>query len=330
MDRLFEDLISAFGVSGHESEVRDVILNHLKKINVEFSVDLMGNIIISVGKKNALMEEKYMIVAHMDVSGFIVTYIEDNGFVRVAKVGEFDEHQAVNSLVEFENGSSGRLCIAKKDGTSEDIYIDLGVDDKEEALELVKPGDVCMVSSNVIEGEKNIISPYLSNRVGCYATIKALENLISDNENLESLNKEFIFVFSVQNNLGARGARAAAYDVKPMYSLVIDGECSSDSLGGNKKFSLGNGPAIKFMDRTLIMHSDIKHRLEEAFKSADRKVQYIFGNTSSDGATVHKEGMGVKTGTLVYPVRYMGTNSEMINYSDINGVIEILTEFFSL
>lgn len=330
MNKLFEDLVGAFGVSGHEEEVRSVIVEQLKSLEVENKVDNMGNVIAKIGKSNKEEEKKIMISSHMDTMGFIVMYIEENGFLRIGKVGEFDESAFVNNMVEFENGNSGRVCGTKDSSKIDDMYIDLGVESREEALELVREGDVCTITSNVIEEEKNIIAPALDNRVGCYMSLKSIEKLIENKGLLEKLDKEVYFVFSTQNTLGGRGARAAAYEISPMYALVVDGENAGDTLGGSGKFSLGKGTGIKFMDRTLLMHHEVKEQLEKVYEKMDKKPHYIFGETQGDGKTIHKEGVGAKTGTLVYPVRYKDTNMEMVNYKDIEEGIEVIYNYITL
>jgi len=271
-----------------------------------------------------------MISAHMDTIGFIVMYIEDNGFLRVGKVGDFNETNFINNVVEFENGNSGRVSTSKDSGKIDDMYIDLGVESREEALELVREGDVCIFTSNVIEEEKNIIAPALDNRVGCYMTLKSMEKLQENKEMLENLDKEIFFVFSTQKKLGGRGARAAAYEINPMYALVIDGEEAGDSLGGKGKLSLGKGTGIKFMDRTMLIHHEVKEQLETVYEKLDKKPHYIFGEDQGDGRTIHKEGTGVKTGTLVYPVRYKNTNMEIVNYKDIEEGIEVIFNYVTL
>lgn len=330
MNKLFENLIGAFGVSGHEDEVRSVIIEHLDSSGIEHRVDKMGNVIVAMGTTDQPEEKRVMVSAHMDTIGFIVMYIEDNGFLRIGKVGDFNETAFINNVVEFENGNSGRVSTAKDNGKIEDMYIDLGVESREEALELVREGDVCVVTSNVIEEEKNIIAPALDNRTGCYMMLKAMEKLAEDKSLLENLDKEIFFVFSTQKKLGARGARAAAYEINPMYALVVDGEVSGDSLGGKGKLSLGKGTGIKFMDRTMIMHHEVKEQLEEVYEKLEKKPHYIFSEEHGDGKTIHKEGTGVKTGTLVYPVRYKNTNMEMVNYKDIEEGIEVIYNYITL
>ncbi len=330
MNKLFEDLVGAFGVSGHEEEVRSVIVEQLNSLEVENKVDNMGNVIAKIGRSNGEEEKRIMISSHMDTMGYIVMYIEDNGILRIGSIGDSDEAAFVNNMVEFENGNSGRICGTKDSPKIDDMYIDLGVESIEEALELVREGDVCIITSNVIEEEKNIIAPALDNRVGCYMSLKSIEKLIENKESLEKLDKEIYFVFSTQNTLGGRGARAAAYEINPMYALVVDGENAGDTLGGSGKFSLGKGTGIKFMDKTLLMHHEVKEQLEKVYEKMDKKPHYIFGETQGDGKTIHKEGVGVKTGTLVYPVRYKDTNMEMVNYKDIEEGIEVIYNYTTL
>lgn len=320
MNKLFEELIGAFGVSGHEAEVREVIVEHLNSLEVENKVDNLGNVIAYVGRDKE--KERTMVVAHMDTMGFIVLHVEDSGFLRIGKVGEFEEAAFVNTIVEFENGNCGRVCTSKKDGSINDMYIDLGVSSKEEALELVKEGDVCIITSTVIEEEKNYLAPALDNRVGCYILLKAIEEL-KKNE----INKNLVFVFSTQNNLGGRGARAAAYTLEPTYCLVVDAEAAEDSLGESGKLSLGKGTGIKFMDRSMVIHHEVKEKLEAVYESLEKKPTLIFSEEHSDGKTIHKEGIGVKTGTMVYPVRYKNTNIEMVNYSDIEEGIKVVYSY---
>lgn len=323
MEKLLEALLSAFGVSGHEEEVRTVICEELNRIGAYHEVDKMGNVIVRIGRK--LEDEKrYMITAHMDTMGVIVTYIDDKGFARIGKIGDFKEVTMVNTIVEFENGNSGRVCAAKEDPKIEDLYIDLGVDSREEALELIEEGDVAVFTSNIIEERNNIIAPFLENRVGCFMMLKLIEELCNDKDLVSKLDKELLFVFSTQNKVGGRGVRAVAHNLNPTYCIVIDGEEATDNLGGKGNFNIGDGVGIKFMDRTLIMHHEIKEILEDAFNKLEIKPHYIFSEKGGDGATIHKEGNGVKTGTLVYPVRYKDTNLEMVRKKDIETGIQIL------
>jgi len=302
----------------------------LNSLNINSKTDNLGNVIATLGKSNAPEEKRVMISTNMDSLGFIVLYIEKSGFLRIGKVGDFDETAFVNNIVEFENGNSGRISASKPNAKIDDMYIDLGVESKEEALEFVREGDVCIITSNVIEEEKNIIAPSLDNRVGCYITLKAMEKILEDKELLQKMDKELFFVFSTQEKLGARGARAAAHEINPMYALVIDGEDAGDSLGGNGKLSLGKGTGIKFMDRTLVIHHEVKEQLENVYEKLDKVPNYIFGESNGDGKTIHKEGTGVKTGTLVYPVRYKNTNMEMVSYKDIEEGIEVLFNYVIL
>ncbi|WP_032123175.1 M42 family metallopeptidase [Clostridium amazonitimonense] len=327
MDALLNRLINAFGVSGHEDEVKKVIEKEVKSMGFDCEEDKMGNLIVYLTETPGT-KDKLMFCAHMDSMGVIANYIDDKGFVRVGALGDFEAANMINNFVTFENGTLGRICSAKKDAGIEDLFIDLGVKNREEALALIKEGNVAKFNGAVLEIGDNLVAPYMDNRIGCYILLKVLENLaenIKNHENyLENLNREYYFVFSTQNKLGGRGARAAAYHIEPDYSIVIDAEIAGDYPGGNSNISLEEGPSIKIIDRTLVVHHKAKEILEKSAQESDIKVQYSVGEEGTDGATIHKERSGVKTAVLSVPCRYIHTNEEMINIQDIKNSIKLI------
>ncbi|WP_027626655.1 M42 family metallopeptidase [Clostridium lundense] len=311
MDKLLSNLVNAFGVSGNEDDVRNIIKDELKDTKCIISEDKIGNLIVKLGKG----QEKMMFCAHMDTIGFMVSFIEDNGLIRVEKIGEFNSSDVVHNIVRFKNGTVGKLFLNK-----EQLFIDIGINTRKDVLKLVNEGDTaCLAGSCLNVGEGNIISSNLDNRVGCYI-------LLSLAKELQNINRETYFVFSTQNELGARGARAAAHTIKPDYCIVVDLEGSEDVIEGKNNIKLGKGPIIKVMDKTLIMHEDIKNMIEESAQKLKLKVQYVVSNSKSDGGTIHKEGLGVKTGELSVPCRYIHCSSEMINIKDIEDSIKLLKE----
>ena len=265
-----------------------------------------------------------------DLADVEFAIMETTGDIKVGSLGNFEASNMVNNFVTFENGTIGRICSGKKDSDIEDLFIDLGVKGREEALKLVKEGNVAKFNGAILEIGDNIVAPYMDNRVGLYILLKVLKEICEkakENKNyIKTLDKEYYFVFSTQNKLGARGARAATYNINPDCAIVIDVEGAFDYPGGKGNISLGNGPIIKVMDRTLIVHHEIKDMLEKAATKADIKTQYSVGEESTDGATIHKEGSGVKTGVLSVPCRYIHTNEEMINLKDLNNSIKLVLE----
>jgi putative aminopeptidase FrvX len=315
MDIMLEKLVSAFGVSGHEEEVRQVIREELKDVNCDIKEDKMGNLIVKIGKG----AEKVMLCAHMDEIGLIATYIEEKGFVRVSNIGEIRASEIVHNFVVFQNGAMGKVASAKSDPKVEDLFIDLGVTSREEALKIVKEGETACLLCDGMEIEDKIMSPSLDNRIGCYILLKTIKEI-------KETNSELYFVFSTQGELGGRGARAAAYSIEPNYCIVLDTQESGDYIGGEGNLELGKGPIIKIKDANLIMHHEIKEMLDMAAQRAEIKVQYGVAKDSTDGGNIHKERGGIRTGVISIPCRYNHSISEMISMKDVEDTIRLLKE----
>jgi len=315
MDIMLQKLVSAFGVSGREEEVRRVISEELKDTNCDIKQDKMGNLIVKLGSA----ANKIMFCAHMDEIGLIATYIEDNGFVRVSNIGGIHPCEIVHNLVVFQNGTIGKVGAAKSEPKIEDLFIDLGVASREEALKKIKEGDTACLLSDGMEVEDKIMSPCLDDRIGCYILLRIIKEI-------KESKSELYFVFSTQEELGGRGARAAAYTIKPDYCIVIGTQEAGDYIGGEGKLELGKGPIIKIKDRTLIMHHEIKEMLEHAAQKAEVKIQYGISNGSTDGGNIHKENGGIRTGVLSIPCRYTHSISEMISMKDVEDTINLLKE----
>lgn len=312
MDKLLGKLIDSFSVSGDEEQAKNVIKEELETTQCDITEDKMGNLIASVGEG----DKKIMICAHMDSIGFIVSYIEDNGLIRVEKIGCFENDYAVNSFVRFKNGTIGRLCNSGKQ-----LFIDIGLDNKIKSSEKVKVGDTaCLVGPYIKVGKGNIISPLLDNKVGCYILIKLIR------DSIDIKDKKVYFVFSTEEELGGRGARAAAYNINPDYCIVLGVEKAKDMEGSTGNVELGKGPVLKIMDKSLIMHRDIKTMLEESAQKASINIQYSISPGTSEGGLLHKERAGIKTGELDIPCRYKHSCSEMVCIDDVESIIKLLKQ----
>lgn len=311
MDIMLQKLVSAFGVSGREEEVRGVIREELNGLNCDIKEDKMGNLIVKLGEDEGKGSgaQKIMFCAHMDEIGLIATYIEDNGFVRVSNIGGIRASEIVHNFVVFQNGIMGKVGAAKSEPKVEDLFIDLGVASREEALNKIKEGDTACLLSDGMEVEDKIMSPCLDDRIGCYILLRMIKEI-------KQTKNELYFVFSTQEELGGRGARAAAYKVQPDYCIVLDTQGTGDYIGAEGKLELGKGPIIKIKDRTLIMHHEIKEMLENAAQKALVKVQYGISMGSTDGGNIHKENGGIRTGVLSIPCRYTHSISEMVCMKD--------------
>ena len=309
---LLERLLNAYRVSGREFEIRNIIKEELNKIRCEFEEDLLGNIVITKNKKNVNL----MISANMDTNGLIVTYIEEKGAIRVNKIGNVNLNNVVGSIVKFENGVEGIIYAAKENPEISYIYIDLGVDSKEDVN--IKEGDSARFISDGFENENYIVNPGLDNAVGCYILLEILKAK-------RSIKDDVAIVFSTQGVLEGRGARAAAYNCNPNMAIILSGECTGDHIGGKGTVKLNEGPVLRIKDRSLIMCQNTKELLESISEKADIKIQYAVSTESSEG-TLHKERCGISTGILGLPIRYRGTLKEMVSKKDIDSMKNLLNE----
>ena len=157
-----------------------------------------------------------MLAAHMDEIGVMATFIDDKGFIRFSNIGFVSAYYALAQRVKFKNGIIGTIFYEEKLEDMKNLklsnmYIDIGAKSKEEALKSIKIGDVACFMGETIEQNGNIISKSLDDRCGCAVLIKTIENL-------DKTDNEIYFVFTVQEELGLRGAKTAAYQLVAGYS----------------------------------------------------------------------------------------------------------------
>lgn len=326
MDKVLEKLFNAFGVSGEEDNIKEIIKEELKEAGCNVKEDKLGNLIVKLGEGN----EKVMLCANMDTVGLIISYIEDKGSVRFVNIGDIKAKDFLHGFVEFKNGVVGKIGTSKSNPSIRDLFIDLQVDSGEEALKKVNQGDVAILKGKNYEFNEKIISPYIDNRIGCYVMLKLIKMIKKvffekkKDERTVKNSKELYFVFSIEKHMGAMGARAATRGIAPDKCFVIDVKASDDVIGGNGKIKLGAGPVISLMDKTLIIHHEIKAIIQKAAESAGINLQYNISTSATEGGYIHKELSGIKTGVISIPCRYMHSAGEMITMEDVTDTIKLI------
>ncbi|MFX0550040.1 M42 family peptidase [Hathewaya histolytica] len=303
MDILLEKLVCAFKVSGHEHGVKEVIKEELRNIDCEIKEDKLGNLIVKIGGG----EEKMMFSAHMDEVGLMVTYIEKDGRVRFTNVGDVNPSTIIDKVAIFSDGTLGRISASKEKPEIEDMYIELGLETRDEVLEIIEEGDVAKIESEVFNLGENIVGASLNNIINCYALIKAIKDI-------KETSKECYFVFSSQGKLEGRGGRAAANNIEPDYAIVLSTE----------ELDLGSGPAIVVKDKNLIMCHEVKELIENASDYADIEIQYTVSKNGTEGGPIHKEVGGIKTGVIALPIKYKNTLLEMVSSKDLDTMVELV------
>lgn len=313
MDNLLNKLLEAFGVSGREEEVRKCIVNELKPLNYDIKEDKMGNLIVKTGSG----QEKVMVCAHMDSVGFMATYIQDNGFVRVGQVGDYELRGLKGNKVKFENGIIGRIDYTGENPCINSMFVDIGAKDKEEAEKLVKVSQTAALAEDAYEINNNISGANLDSRIGCYILLKAIKEV-------KNTDKEIYFVFTSQKQLDGRGARAAAFEIKPDKCVVIDTIESKDLPDADGNIKVGEGPVIVAMDKSVIINHKVKEQLEKVAEAAKVDVQFGVSAETSEGGLIHKEAGGIMTGVLAVPCRYKCSSSEVICMKDVEAAVDII------
>lgn len=319
---LLKELVGIYGPSSNEKLTRDYITKEIKDFVDEIEVDALGNL-IARKKGNG---NKIMISAHMDQIGLMVIDIDKDGFLRFTNIGGISPVVSISQQVVFENGIIGVVYAEPVDDISklklENMYIDIGAFSKEEADKKISIGDICIYKSEFVENENVVFTPYLDNRVGCFIAIEALKKI---NNPINDL----YFVFTVQEEVGLRGAKTAAYRVSPDFGIALDVTSNGDTPKA-KRFAIGlnKGAAIKVKDNSIICHPKIKELLVELAQENEIPYQMEvleFGGTDSGAIHVNKEG--VPSGVISIPTRYVHSTIEMASKNDIINCTKLLIKF---
>ncbi len=321
MLEIIKELCLLPGISGRENAVRDYIIEQIKDC-AEYSDDPLGNLIVyKKGKKPA--NNKVMLDAHMDEVGFIVTAITSEGFLRFTKVGGIDSRvilgrkvkvgdKAVNGVIGIKPihlvEKSAEADIPKAD----DLYIDIGAKSREEAMEYVRLGDSICFESDFIEfGDGFIKSKALDDRAGCAILVEMIKS---------ELEYDMWFSFSVQEEIGTRGAQTAAFTVAPDYAIAVETTTAADISGvkDEKRVCIcGKGGTVSFMDRSTLYSREL---FDKAFEIAEKEAIACQPKTmvagGNDSGAIHKSRGGVKVLTVSIPCRYLHSPSCVIKYED--------------
>lgn len=320
MKELLKKLTQAYGPSGSEEIVRDIIRDEIKVYVDEIKVDVLGNL-IAVKKGSGM---KVMLAAHMDQIGFIVTHIDDKGFLRFSRVGGISAGNSINRRVIFKNGVTG---VISYDGDIENInsikldkmYIDIGASGPEEAQDSVAIGDVAVYCSPFTENKGRYIGKAMDDRAGCALLIETARRL-------KSSPHEIYFVFTVQEELGVRGAKTSAYALNPDIGIAVDVTRTGDTPKARPmEVKLGGGPAIKIKDSLVMAHPRVRELMVKKAKEIGIPYQMeILEAGGTDAGPIHLTREGVPSGVISIPCRYVHSDSEMVDASDLENGVKLL------
>lgn len=336
---LIRQLSDAFGVSGFEDEVRELIQGLITPFVDETRVDTLGNLIAT---KRGRGDFKLMLDAHLDEIGFMISYIEDDGYLRFTTIGGWDERiipaHAVSILTREQGKIPGVIGTApphiltnqerEKPIKLEQMFIDIGASSRQEVGEMgVRVGDPAVIhypfqplTANCIRGKA------LDDRVGCAVILKVLEQL-QDKE----LNLTLISSFSMGEEVGLRGARTAAYQIQPDLAIALEGTIGADMPGVAKHKQpvvLGRGPALTVADRSIIVNRKLLAALEQTAEGIGVSYQYKmppYGGTNA--GAIHLTRGGIRTAVISVPCRYIHSPNSTMRLDDFEATVRLITEF---
>ncbi len=313
---LTRELVETWGPPGYEHRIRGRIQDEVAALADETWVDGLGNLICRVGKGG----KKVLIAAHMDEIGLMANYQEpESGYLRFTNLGGLRLDTLNGNRVLFEDGTIGVIAVQAGGGKAlSDFYIDVQTGDKGNATPVGQPAG--FIRDMQRRGER-IVAKSLDDRIGCVVAIEAMRRL-----NKKAPN-ELYFAFTVQEEVGLRGAKTAAQGVSPDIGIAIDVTSSGDQIRGNKMpVKLGGGAAIKVHDPGLVVPVAIKDWMIKRCE-AD-KIPYqleLLTGGRTDASVIQLTDSGVPSGCISIPTRYLHTTSETVDIGDVLACADLLT-----
>lgn len=327
---LQKQLVEVALPSGFEKPQGRLLAELAKPYVDEVFSDALGNVYCH--KKGP--GKRMMFPAHMDVIGMMITFVDDKGFLRFEPIGGHGPAGLIGITVRLESGVRGTIradaaADVYKHGFGDvdvhDLYIDIGAESKEEAEELAPIGSVCMFDAPTTMGAGNtMISPYTDDLCGCIALLIAMEEL-KDTQ----VENDLWFVFTVQEEVGLRGAKPAAWDVQPHMGIAVDvtrtGDTSGEIDGQRMQVVLGKGPTVKIKDSSVQCNPQVIEHLRKAAK--ENKIPYqdeILLAGGTDTAAVQKTRAGILSGCVSIPCRNIHAPAEIVDLKDVENVGKLL------
>lgn len=340
---LLETLTQTASVPGREGRIREVIENYVteKKLFNRLETDAMGSLIgyRAPRPKSGTAPEsptRVLLAAHMDQIGFIVRHVGDDGFLRVNPAGGFDTRNlfartvtvctSSGDLPGVMNPAGKPVHIAsdeekKKVPEVGEFFIDLGMTG-EEVKEKVRIGDMVVLRGPFQSIGSSVVSQCLDNRVGCWAQVRAIEAI-------EHHDCEIVAAWTVQEEVGLRGAGPAAFDVEPDIGVACDTTlcCKTPGVPEEDRVTVpGDGVCLHVMDSSMISDIKLIEDIEAVATKNEIKCQRgILARGGQDGAMIQRSRSGVRTVAFACPIKYIHTVTEMAHKDDLDSYPKLLT-----
>jgi putative aminopeptidase FrvX len=327
MEALLMNLVESFGPTGAEDQVRAQIQSEVESLSDEVSVDKLGNLI---AVKRGKGERKVILAAHMDEIGIIVKFIDENGFARFTFIGNASTLTCIGSRVQFSNGTVGVIFYDEKEKDElkksnsvpalDKMYVDIGATSRADCP--VGIGDPAVFTRPFVKQGNRIIAKSLDNRIGCVVLIETLRRL-------KDTPFDVFFVFTVQEEEAFSGAITAAYGINPDIAIAVDVTLTGDTPNGIfTPVKLGEGPVITVKDKGIIAHHSVRNGLIDTANQINVPYQLeVCDQGGTDASVMQVARDGVPAGNLCIPCRYLHSPSEIVDLTDVENTIILLTHF---
>lgn len=336
---MLKDLTDAKGISGHEKEARDVMEKYLAPHADEVYTDNLGSLI---GKKAGKSDgPKIMVAGHLDEVGFMVTRIDDKGFVFFQTIGGWWNQVMLAQRVTI-MGSKGDVTgvigskpphilsaeARKKPVEIKDMFIDIGASSKEEAHDFgVKPGDsiVPYFEFSQLKNEKMLLAKAWDNRIGCAIAIEVLKQLKGED------HPNIVYgVGTIQEEVGLRGARTSAHKIEPDIGFGVDVGIAGDTPGISDKDAdskLGKGPQLVLYDASMISHKGVRDFIVQTADDNDIPYQYTsMAGGGTDSGSIHLTANGVPSLSITVATRYIHSHAAILHRDDFENAVKLIVE----
>jgi endoglucanase len=337
---LLKRLVEADAPPGFEEEVRVIMIEELKNYVDSIEVDVLGNVIFKKeGRDDSL---RLLLDAHTDEIALMVRYIDNEGFIYFSKHGWVDDRILLSQWVKIHGegvkvrgviGIKSAHLVSKEEAQktipASEMWIDIGVSSREEVLDKgIDVGSPITFDRSFCNlGNGYVCAKAIDDRVGCLALIEAMKDFAKD-----QFDFSIYAVGSSQEEIGARGAKTAAYAINPQAALMLDTTHATDATLTREKGApteLGKGAAIRFMDRTgftgIITPKIMRDLLVNTANENNIPYQIdVSAFTWTNASTIHLERAGIATGSLLIPRRYGHSPSEIMNLNDLKNATRLL------
>jgi endoglucanase len=331
-------MITSPSPSGFEQPVQQVIREEIQQYTDEIRTDIHGNVIATLHPDG---NPRVMLTAHCDELGFLIRYIDESGFLYFAPIGGFDAATLPGNRITLHTPSGpvlgviGRKPIHSLRGEERerlprlsDLWIDIGASSRAEALSLVPPGTVATRAAELemLHGDI-VVSRALDDKSGVFSVVEAMRRI---HLRATELQAEVVFVSSVQEEVGSRGAHTSTYGVDPLIAIAVDVTPTSDHPGTSKQdigdIQLNGGPVITIGGR---VNPRIYQLLVRAAEDAGLawQIDPQSSSTYTDADNIQIARAGVATALVSIPCRYLHTASEIVSLKDVDEVAELLARF---